>query len=317
MKKLLVSSFLFLIFLVAVIPAYGGYTVRIYNVDDSATLHINGSPIYEAQWGYHGTNPDWVYVGHQPGDSGEIDIDSDLVPGENTLRVTLYNEPLCCGAAISIEVKKNGKTIFTDDFSIQDSTSGIKYDRSGDIWNGLSQINLNSPMQSAYQTNAPTFTWTADGGVENRYVVDYAFSMSGPFFTSPVVQDESWTMPLSDWNVLPAPTSVFWRVRGGDLAESPLKIVSSDEIWSFFVPVFYEVIDESHILNDSDTVYLNNENIDLKTIVITDETGTITYTESVDYNLVQDAAKVEIERIPTGGILDGQTILVDYHYFVI
>lgn len=107
---------------------YAIYTVRMHNVDDLAILRINGEPLYKAKWGYHGTEPNWYYFGHKPGDSGEFEITSDLVPGDNSLRFTLWNEAVCCSASLSIEVKKDGVTIFTDSFFKSDSSSGIKYD---------------------------------------------------------------------------------------------------------------------------------------------------------------------------------------------
>jgi len=105
------------------------YTVQMSNVDDLATLYINDVLLYKAKWGYSGVEPDWNYVAHQPGDSGEFDISSDLINGENRLRFTLWNEAVCCSASLTIEVKKNGETIISDSFSAQDSSSGIKYDK--------------------------------------------------------------------------------------------------------------------------------------------------------------------------------------------
>jgi pimeloyl-ACP methyl ester carboxylesterase len=103
-------------------------TARMSNVDDISSLYINGEELFKAQWGHMGVEPDWYYFGHQPGDSGEIDITPFLVPGENTLRFTLWNEAVCCSASLNIEVKKDGEVIISDSFSISDSSSGIKYD---------------------------------------------------------------------------------------------------------------------------------------------------------------------------------------------
>jgi len=127
-------SFIGVVFIsVQVYAASNDYTVRMHNVDDLATLYINGELLYKAQWGYYGTEPDWEYIAHQPGDSGEIDITSDLVTGDNSLRFTLWNEQICCYTSLSIDVKENGVLIFSDSIYESDSSSGIKYDNTINI----------------------------------------------------------------------------------------------------------------------------------------------------------------------------------------
>lgn len=105
------------------------YTVRMYNVDDLATLYINDKPVYKSKWGYSGVEGSWDDHGHKAGDSKEINITQLLQEGENVLKFTLWNDA-CCGVSLSIEVKEDGKIIFSDTFGNQDSGSGIKYDKS-------------------------------------------------------------------------------------------------------------------------------------------------------------------------------------------
>ncbi|MCA9994210.1 MAG: hypothetical protein KDE56_00600 [Anaerolineales bacterium] len=105
------------------------YTVRMFNVDDIATLYINGNLAYKAQWGQSGVEGNWNYFGHKAGDSGEIDVTSLLKLGQNSLRFELWNKAICCGVSLSIEIKENGEIIASDSYSIQDSGSGIKYDK--------------------------------------------------------------------------------------------------------------------------------------------------------------------------------------------
>lgn len=105
------------------------YTARLFNVDDVATLFINEKPVYKAMWGQSGVEGNWTTFGHQAGDSGEIDITSLLKDGENALRFELWNESGCCGVSLSIEIKQDGNVIASDIFSMQDSSSGIKYNK--------------------------------------------------------------------------------------------------------------------------------------------------------------------------------------------
>jgi hypothetical protein len=105
------------------------YSARLFNVDDVATLFINEKPVYKAKWGQSGVEGNWNDFGHQAGDSGEIDITSLLEDGENALRFELWNESGCCGVSLSIEIKEDGNVIASDIFSMQDSSSGIKYNK--------------------------------------------------------------------------------------------------------------------------------------------------------------------------------------------
>ncbi|MEW6072972.1 MAG: hypothetical protein AB1726_10335 [Planctomycetota bacterium] len=72
------------------------------------------------------------------------------------------------------------------------------------------------------------------------------------------------------------------------------------------------VLDESHVFEDPDPIVLDGPGIILSTIVITDETGTETYTLDLDYGVVEFGNRVEIHRLPGGLIVDGQAVLVDF-----
>ena len=76
------------------------------------------------------------------------------------------------------------------------------------------------------------------------------------------------------------------------------------------------VIDESHtadVLNEFD---LDERNIDVSSIVVTNSTGTDVYTEGDDYTITVVGDKVEILADDTGttlpNITDGQELLIDY-----
>lgn len=105
------------------------YTVSMSNVDDKATLYINDVPQYTAKWGMFGTEPNWKEIGHKPGDSGEIDLTTSLNKGSNELRFVLWNEQGCCGVSVTIEVKEGDKVIYLDEIKEEDSSAGIKYDK--------------------------------------------------------------------------------------------------------------------------------------------------------------------------------------------
>ena len=77
---------------------------------------------------------------------------------------------------------------------------------------------------------------TADGGTDNVYVIDAALSLSGPIYSTPILNEPTWTMPTNAWNWIPSGSYVYWRVRGADLDYEPLTIVTSDEIWWFYKP---------------------------------------------------------------------------------
>jgi len=74
------------------------------------------------------------------------------------------------------------------------------------------------------------------------------------------------------------------------------------------------VIDEIHTLTNFDPVTLNSINIVLSSVVVTDETGTITYLEGPDYRIYQTGQSTFIERVSGTSILNGETVLVTYDY---
>jgi hypothetical protein len=59
---------------------------------------------------------------------------------------------------------------------------------------------------------------------------------------------------------------------------------------------------------------LDKENVDLGSIVVTDLTGAIVYTENIDYRIDTVGSIVNISRILLGAIADGQQVIVHYNY---
>jgi len=104
---------------------------------------------------------------------------------------------------------------------------------SGAALGQLTQINLQSPTDGSNLASAPTFSWNPDGGTINVYVVDFHIPGLVPLWTTPVLSGPSWAMPQTIWDFIPTETEVLWRARGADLADPPLNIIISDEVWSF------------------------------------------------------------------------------------
>jgi hypothetical protein len=80
------------------------------------------------------------------------------------------------------------------------------------------------------------------------------------------------------------------------------------------------VTDEPHTVNDPLPVTLNRTNIDTSSIVVTDGTGSYTYTRGDDYTIEEINGQVQLEIIIPGttppNISDGQDILVDYKVLI-
>ena len=81
------------------------------------------------------------------------------------------------------------------------------------------------------------------------------------------------------------------------------------------------VINEVHVFNDPFPFRLNERNIDITSILITDVTGAFVYSEGDDYMVAVIGNQVEITATPLGNvppnIVDGQTLLVDYNYEIV
>ena len=69
-----------------------------------------------------------------------------------------------------------------------------------------------------------------------------------------------------------------------------------------------------YVLSTLVETFLNRENIIAGSIVVTDRTGTIAYTENIDYRIEQMGSDVRIRRTLMGAIGDGQQVTVHYNY---
>jgi len=73
-----------------------------------------------------------------------------------------------------------------------------------------------------------------------------------------------------------------------------------------------EVLDERRTFNDPEPVVLASTNIDTGSIFVTAEDRTTYFMRGRDYTVHTVGEQVELRRVPTGQIADGQTVLVDY-----
>ena len=75
-----------------------------------------------------------------------------------------------------------------------------------------------------------------------------------------------------------------------------------------------QVLNEEQALSDGDITTLNKPYVELVSVVVKDETGTIIYQLNFDYILIERSAYVEIQRIPGGLVPNDGAILIDYVY---
>jgi len=73
-----------------------------------------------------------------------------------------------------------------------------------------------------------------------------------------------------------------------------------------------EVVDERSTFRDPEPITLSNTNVVIGSIQLTAEDRTTLYRPTDDYRVRQVGDRIEIERVPTGRIADGQTVLIDY-----
>jgi hypothetical protein len=112
-------------------------------------------------------------------------------------------------------------------------------DETTELPSALTTIHLVSPADGSLLSDPPTFVWSVDGGTLNQYSIDYALTPFGPFIFSSwdrlrleIFEENISTNPLL-WAGLPSGSKWYWRVRGADRSQSPLTIITSDEVWSF------------------------------------------------------------------------------------
>lgn len=76
-----------------------------------------------------------------------------------------------------------------------------------------------------------------------------------------------------------------------------------------------QILDESKALTGINTTFLDSDNVDPASIVVTDAGGLVIFVENADYVVRVAGASVGIERTAIGSaIADGGTVLIDYSF---
>jgi len=108
-------------------------------------------------------------------------------------------------------------------------------------------------------------------------------------------------------------------VPGGDLRISASHTYSINKSSSDSESSLQNVVDEALTLTIVDITTLENEDVVVESIIVTDETGAVEYKKDIHYTVTQIGSLTRISRIPAvvdpiPPIPDGATVLVDYTY---
>ncbi|RMD81249.1 MAG: hypothetical protein D6815_12260 [Candidatus Dadabacteria bacterium] len=107
---------------------------------------------------------------------------------------------------------------------------------------------------------------------------------------------EVYTKTLGDWGRLSVTVNAFGEIRDRNPTEQ-----------------MGQVFDERITLSTA-PVALANPDVDDTSIVVTDLSGGVVYTRGADYVVIVTGRITQIQRLATGAIADGETVLVDYEY---
>ncbi|MBI5527422.1 MAG: hypothetical protein HY897_13900 [Deltaproteobacteria bacterium] len=102
---------------------------------------------------------------------------------------------------------------------------------------------------------------------------------------------------------------------GGTLVLSPS--ASYDVVDRGLSGFALSAIDEPHKLTAVAPEFLQNINVAAGTIVVMDAAKTRTYAENFDYKVIVSGARTALERVVSGGIAEGDGVLVSYEYLPI
>jgi hypothetical protein len=97
------------------------------------------------------------------------------------------------------------------------------------------------------------------------------------------------------------------QVLNGGAVTHSLNTYGSQQIMFF-------VSNEQQLMSSTNPATLDNTNIDTSSIVVTDPTGSIFYTEDVDYTVTASNQFVQLELTTNSAIADGGTVFVSYDW---
>jgi hypothetical protein len=138
-------------------------------------------------------------------------------------------------------------------------------------------------------------------------------SLVSQFFAFAQRQEFDSGLDIERWGLQPSLDYRKTNRWGVLLATYMYRYQTEDRTGSGFVA---EILDERGTFNDPEPVVLNNTNVITSSIRITAEDRLTIYRLNEDYRVRVVGDQTEIDRVPTGRILDGQSVLIDYVWAV-
>jgi len=78
--------------------------------------------------------------------------------------------------------------------------------------------------------------------------------------------------------------------------------------------ITFPIFNELQVMSANNPATLDNTNVDTSSIVVMNQTGTVLYTEDVDYTVTASNQFVQLELTTNSGIASGATVLVSYDW---
>ena len=76
------------------------------------------------------------------------------------------------------------------------------------------------------------------------------------------------------------------------------------------------VVNERHVIDASGRFLLDNADVEVGSVALTDASETLVYQSGFDYQLLVNASLIEVLVLPAGRIAAGDTVLVDYTFLI-
>ncbi len=147
-----------------------------------------------------------------------------VAPGLYQWSVSWYGSPYDSGnPTVSPHVETN---VFTNTFEVISTGGGP-----------LTAVTYLTPPNESVLASPPTFSWAGDGGANNAFAVDLSLDWTfGSYWSTfnnlrQTITGTSWTPSATLWSAIPSGSYVYWRVRGADLDQTPLNIITGTQVW--------------------------------------------------------------------------------------
>ena len=234
-------------------PAAGGvirpdlFTAAEYagGYDDVALTIATGADRIEINLYYQSTSREYIEFLRDEinGTTDTLSRPTPLKPGGDPGAYVVQTDPFFDG------LKAWGDTLWDLwfhnhglDGSAASVPSIVPFEMTSAMWptvTDLTQLSLMSPAPQSSLLSPPTFFWVGTGGANNVFAVDLAYVHTGPYWSTfenmgILARGNNWTLPTPLWDMIAPGTWVYWKMRGADLAQPPVAIVESDEIYWFY-----------------------------------------------------------------------------------